>query len=180
MALIKTAIFGSAFNPPHCGHLDVIEQALAEFDQVVVVPSFQHAFGKTMAPFNVRLEMANALIKGMSSVSVSDIESSIALQKPGEPIYTYDVLCALEALHPNWVMQFVVGPDNANPEVWQKFYQHKAIGERWGRWPAKERKHIRSTAIREALSRGEVIHSGTCPTDVTAIYTRYLKARDDD
>lgn len=175
--MIKTAVFGSAFNPPHGGHLDVIEQALAVFEQVILVPSYQHAFGKSMAPFELRVAMAQALIAEQAfsgRVQVSDIEAHIAKRKPNQPIYTYDVLCEFEALHPDWALKFVVGPDNADPEVWQKFYQHQAIDKRWGRWHAKEQKPIRSTLLRAAIANGEPISPSDCPPAVLALCKSYF------
>ncbi|HIB77351.1 MAG TPA: hypothetical protein EYO58_06995 [Flavobacteriales bacterium] len=40
------AVFGSAFNPPHLGHMDVVRQCLSHVDQVLIVPSARHPFGK--------------------------------------------------------------------------------------------------------------------------------------
>ena len=40
MTKLKIAVFGSAFNPPHMGHADVVTQALAHFDRVILVPNF--------------------------------------------------------------------------------------------------------------------------------------------
>ncbi len=174
----RTAVFGSAFNPPHMGHADVINQALGHFSGVILVPSFAHAFGKAMAPFQLRLDMAAALAKHCdwgTNVRVSDIEKSIEAHKPrSEPVYTFDVLEAMEKLWPDTQFVFIVGPDNAKNETWQKFYKASEIDQRWGRWAAEEREQIRSTFIRDALSKGADIPSTMCPATVLDHYTNYL------
>lgn len=174
----KSAVFGSAFNPPHMGHADVVSQALEHFDEVILVPSFAHAFGKTMAPFQLRLEMTAALAEHCgwgAKVRVSNIEESIAVGNPkGEPIYTFNVLEALEKQSPDRQFVFIVGPDNAMNETWKKFYKADEIDLRWGRWVAEERKRIRSTYIRNTLSKGAAIPPTICPPSVLDNYTNYL------
>ena len=175
MTQLKTAVFGSAFNPPHMGHADVINQALEVFAHVIVVPSFSHAFGKTMAAYSLRLDLVRTLVElhldWQQRVIVSDIEEPIAKKKPvNEPIYTFDVLNELETRKPLEQLVFVVGPDNAEPETWAKFYRAKEIDERWGRWEAKERKKIRSTAIRRQLKIGGYPKPEECPPAIWQAY----------
>ncbi len=179
MTQCKTAVFGSAFNPPHMGHADVINQVLAVFDRVIVVPSFTHAFGKTMAAYSLRLNLAQILVSShpdwQQRVIVSDVEQTIATKKSGnEPVYTFDVLSKLEALRPSDKLVFVVGPDNAAPDTWAKFYKANEIDERWGRWEAQERKKIRSTAIRNKLKAGEKPSLEECPPVIWQAYQPYI------
>lgn len=175
----KIAVFGSAFNPPHMGHADVIDQALAHFDQVILIPSFAHAFGKTMAPYPQRVAMAQDLVKVCgwgSRTSVSNIEEAIAASKPdGEAIYTFDVLSALQAANPECKLTFIVGPDNAEQATWEKFYKVNEVDKRWGRWVAKERKTIRSTTIREDLSHNRKVDSNICPESILNTYQHAIK-----
>ena len=60
---MRIAVMGSAFNPPTLGHVDVIEQALANADRVWLVPSFRHAWGKEMAPYLDRCAMSQRLTR---------------------------------------------------------------------------------------------------------------------
>lgn len=181
MTQLKTAVFGSAFNPPHMGHADVINQALEVFDHVIVVPSFSHAFGKAMAAYSLRLDLVRTLVElhpdWQQRVIVSDIEKTIAKNKPvNEPIYTFDVLNELETRKPFEQLVFVVGPDNAEPETWAKFYRAKEIDERWGRWEVKERVSVRSTGIREIINSGGQPISNDCPPEVVAVYREYIES----
>lgn len=184
MSLTKTmhtkqlAVFGSAFNPPHMGHADVVNQALEVFDQVIMVPSFVHAFGKQMAPFALRVNLTQMLVeycKWGERVSISSIEQDIAAQKPkGAPVYTFDVLNKLQAAHPQQGLVFVVGPDNAQTSTWQKFYKADQIEARWGLWAAQERQPIRSTMIRTSINQGLKIGPNICPEEVVKAYANYL------
>jgi len=160
----KIAIFGSAFNPPHFGHLDVIRQCESWADLIILVPSYAHAFGKEMAPFSQRVQMGKILLnelyenKFKKNILVSDIEQSIAKEKNkgNTPIYTFDVLEAFEKLYPCDQLFFVLGPDNARPTVWNKFYKASEIKARWNIWTAKENLAIRSTNIRTYIKNHTV------------------------
>ena len=161
------AVFGSAFNPPHCGHEDVIQQALEHADLALLVPSYCHAFGKQMAPFEQRLAMTEALATNLSvagEVRVSDIERTLSKHKAnGKAIYTYDVLHALDAMNPNTSLIFVLGPDNAKPATWNKFYRAQDILNRWTIREAQERIAVRSTGIRNKLAQGILPTEDECP-----------------
>ena len=174
----KTGVFGSAFNPPHMGHADVVDQALIHFDRVILVPSFAHAFGKVMAPYPMRLEMTHVLVSENNwgkRVEVSNIEASIAANKPlSEPIYTFDTLTMLAAEDPLRDLSVIIGPDNAASDIWQKFYKAQEIDKRWGRWCAVERKQIRSSDIRNAIRAHKHIDHSLCPMSIIKTYTDYI------
>ena len=161
------------------GHADVIQQALAHFDRVILVPNYAHAFGKEMAPFKLRLTMTKMLHTQQSwgeRVVVSDIEQTLAQHKPqGEPIYTFDVMAALALMYAQCKLTFVVGPDNANAQTWSKFYKNEEIDQRWGRWVAQENHPIRSTAIRELIEQGLQPSPDQCPAIIAKQYQRFIK-----
>ena len=180
------AVFGSAFNPPHRGHEDVVKQALACADHILLVPSYCHAFGKQMAPYEQRLAMTEAMavslshsldaplnaplngsVNGFGRIQVSDIERKLSEQKAAdEAIYTYDVLRAIEEENPNASLIFVLGPDNAEPATWDKFYRSQDILDRWGTWVAKEIVPVRSTSIRHTLAQGNLPSERECAVEV--------------
>ena len=175
---IKTiAVFGSAFNPAHCGHVDVVKQVAEIVDLVLLVPSYCHAFGKSMGPFNHRLTMAESMAQGLilsAKVRVSDIERRLSLANASDgatniglrPVYSYDVLCALEATYPGAKLMLTLGPDNADPAMWKRFYRSQEILDRWGVWVAQERVAVRSTQIRAKLAKGELPTEAECPASV--------------
>lgn len=150
-------IFGSAFDPIHLGHIDCLRQIEKQYEVIIVVPSFAHAFGKQMTSFDLRLNslktaIAEECASFASRIIVSDIERDIARTKNGEPVYTFDVLDAISKQFNTDDIQFVVGPDNADPAQWAKFYRSEEILSRWGINAVKERCNIRSSLIQKMIS----------------------------
>lgn len=152
------AVYGSAVNPPHLGHLDVVDQLLDLVDEVVLVPCASHAFGKTMAPFEHRLAMTQALMTQAADparVRVLDIERQLALETGGKPVYTYNLLARLAADDPRPGVRYVCafGPDNVRPDVWAKFYRSQDILTDFGRIEVIERRSVRSTLVRDLVAQ---------------------------
>lgn len=153
-------VFGSAFDPIHLGHIDCIRQILGQYDLIAVVPSFDHAFGKQMADFDLRIKSVKRAIEEEFSqdenrIVVLDIERRIAANKQSEPIYTFDVLSALSKKFGTDDIEFVVGPDNAAPEQWSKFYRAEEVLTRWGLKAVNERTKIRSSMIRKMIANND-------------------------
>jgi len=74
---MKKAIFGGSFDPPHIGHLEVIQQAIKSLniDELIVVPAFLNPFkSKSYAPAELRLKWLKAMTEKMESVRVSSYE----------------------------------------------------------------------------------------------------------
>lgn len=105
---VPVALFGGSFNPPHVGHVLAVAYALGTEDlqRVVVVPVFEHAFGKQLAPYEHRVEMARRAFGWLPRVDVSTIESRL-----GAPSRTLRTIEALEAEHPEWALRLLVGSD---------------------------------------------------------------------
>lgn len=163
----KIAVMGSAFNPPTLGHLDVIQQALSQCDEVWLVPSFRHAWGKAMAPYQQRCEMVDAFVADLNHTKVKPmaIEHEIASEKP---VYSYDLLRVLqEKASSDEQLYLLIGPDNA--AAFDRFYKADEIKQRWPLLVVKERVNVRSTRIREALAKQKPIEKMTSPSVV-----RYL------
>ncbi len=152
----KIAVFGSAFNPPHRGHMDVIDQLKHKFDKVLLIPSAAHAFGKTPLPIETRTEMLSLILADYfpndPKVEVSLVEFDILKESSEDkPVYSYDLLQKLNQQNPA-EYHLIIGPDNAAPEIWCKFYKHKEIEEEFTVTTVEERRKIRSTEIRELLT----------------------------
>lgn len=162
----KIGVLGASFNPPTRGHEDIVNQALAEFDEILLVPSIAHPFGKKTIALNDRLAMLKLFIapwqaNEKNGVKIFNIEPVIQKKNPQQnKIYTYDVLSAIESYyhsqHEAVRLQFIVGPDNADPTVWQKFYRYEEIEKRWGIWVAKEKLPIHSTMVRDFIAKSNV------------------------
>lgn len=172
---LKIAVFGSAFDPPHAGHMDAIAQVLTVADSVIVVPSYAHAFGKTMAPFDIRCQMLKASIAASSlppdQVEIDPLEQAM-FATAGPPIYSFDVLIELQKKHPSAELVFVIGPDNAAPRVWASFHRSRDIRARWPMFVTEERVHVRSTQLRRAVSQNKPIGASQMCTETQNIINR--------
>jgi nicotinate-nucleotide adenylyltransferase len=162
----RIGIIGSAFNPPHLGHKDIIEQIYKDYDEILLIPSYRHAFGKNMVPFKDRLYMASMLgqtfhaekylnFEHQTAIITSGIERDLGIDNES-PVYTFDVLSELEQRYLNANVQpdltFIVGPDNATHETWAKFYRGEEILKRWNLRTVSERVPVHSTLIRELIT----------------------------
>lgn len=154
---INIGILGSAFNMPTLGHADVVRQALREFDQVWLVPSYIHPFGKTMMDYKFRVELTSAFAQDLRGiygdrVKCMPVEPLISSKK--KPAFSYILLEYFEALNDSYLLglgdfKLIIGPDNL--DNWDKFYKSKEIDEKWGKFVANESKDIRSTKVRNMM-----------------------------
>ncbi len=162
--MAKIAVMGSAFNPPSLGHKDVIRQALKQCDEVWLVPSFRHAWGKSMAPYEQRCQMVAAFIHDLNDprIRLCAIEHEIA----GEaPVYSYDLLFALQQrIQPEDTLYLLIGPDNA--AAFDRFHRADEIKKQWPLMVVKERVPVRSTTIRHAIQQHHSIQGMTTPSVV--------------
>ena len=111
----RIALFGGSFNPPHLGHRQVVEYlcGLEAFDEIWIVPAFDHPFEKNLAPYEDRVKMCGLFVQG-TKAKVSRIEEDLA-QKPS---YMIDTLRALKKKNPGVKFSIVVGSD-IKPELEQ-------------------------------------------------------------
>ncbi len=151
----RTGVFGSAFDPPTRGHLDVLHQVAHEFDTILLVPSAAHAFSKKSLPLEVRTELLEAFCRDISklpcTVEICLLEADLLLQAPHKPVYTYDLLKALNQKYPDHEICFIRGPDNAKKETWQRFYRFQEIEQGWPIVTVREKLPIRSSLLRELI-----------------------------
>lgn len=171
---MKIGVFGSALNPMTLGHVDGINQALEVCDKVIVVPSYAHAFGKRMKPFDVRCELASMTIDhefGGESVELSRIEESISHDLGDRPVYTYDLLSELTKQYPDDDFVFLCGTDNV--EILEKFYKYEEIVASWGFQELTERTPIRSTLVRNCVAQKQSIKGLVSPVVEERIIKEY-------
>ncbi len=106
---MEIALLGGSFNPPHVGHLvaAVYLKTVVGSDEVWLVPSFNHPFGKPLAPFEDRLAMCEALGADLGPwLKVSRAEAEV-----GGEGRTIDLLRYLLPRHPQHTFRFVIGSD---------------------------------------------------------------------
>jgi nicotinate-nucleotide adenylyltransferase len=105
-------ILGGTFNPPHRGHLALARHARAELglERVVLMPahSAPHKRDDGDPGAQRRLEMCRLAIAGESGLEACGLEI-----ERGGPSYTVDTLRAINEIHPETELTFIVGADMA-------------------------------------------------------------------
>lgn len=173
----QVAVYGGSFNPPHVGHALVAAwlRWSGTVDEVKLVPSSDHPFGKDLAPFHRRLALCEALAHTVGPwVTVDPVERDMPA-----PNYTLHVLERLAEEHPGVALRLVIGADIL------------ADLPRWHRWPDIEARFrpivvgrqgyptppgaidfpgVSSTEIRRRLAAGESVEA-LVPTAVRAELT---------
>lgn len=140
---MRIAVYGGSFNPPHVGHALVASWILwtGRADEVWLVPSAAHPFGKQNSPFERRVALCEALARSLSpQVRVEAIEGDLPA-----PTYTIDVLRALAARHPDAHLRLVLGTDNL------------ADLPRWKQWTDIEREFEPLFVGRQGYPRGPAV-----------------------
>jgi len=103
----KVALFGGTFNPPHLGHVHVVQQLAKRFDEVwVVVAADPNKTEKPYVPPEHRLRMAELAFSGLKNVKIVDVE----LRRSGVS-YTIDTVRELKAAYPKHEFWWVIGSD---------------------------------------------------------------------
>jgi nicotinate-nucleotide adenylyltransferase len=105
---MNVAVFGGSFNPPHVAHALAVVLVLetADLEKVLVVPAYQHPFGKPLAPFADRVAMCEMAMGWIPGVEVSRVEETL-----GGESRTLRTLEHLASQHPDWHMRLVLGAD---------------------------------------------------------------------
>ncbi len=107
----KIGILGGTFNPVHCGHLLIAQDALERFrlDSVKFIPSAAppHKSAEDLASARDRLQMVKLAIAGDDRFEVDDIE----LRRGGRS-YSVDTLAELGRRHPDARFYFIIGSDS--------------------------------------------------------------------
>jgi len=106
---MRVALMGGSFNPPHVGHLLAAQyvHATQDVDEVWLLPSHQHPFGKQLEAWEDRLEMCRRIAAESSGwLKVSEVERELGGQG-----YTVDTLEHLSRAHPGVRWTWIIGSD---------------------------------------------------------------------
>ncbi len=105
----RVALYGGSFDPPHLGHVLAVAWALsaADIDEVWVIPTWKHAFGKEHgADFETRMTMCELAFAPFRGVRILDIERDL-----GGVSRTLETLNALQAERPDVRFRLMIGAD---------------------------------------------------------------------
>lgn len=112
--IMKIAILGGSFDPPHLGHFSIALQVqeLLDMDQVWLLPAHNHPFQRDLSPVEKRYTMTSFL--ETDKIKVSDYE-----MKHNPKSYTIDTLNGLKQTHPDDEFYWITGSDQL--EHFQKY-----------------------------------------------------------
>jgi nicotinate-nucleotide adenylyltransferase len=106
---VRVALLGGSFNPPHVGHLLAAQyvHATQPVDEVWLVPSYRHPFGKELVAFEHRVRMCQLLCEETSGwLKTSEVERDV----PGEG-RTIHLIELLRDVRPELELFLVIGSD---------------------------------------------------------------------
>jgi nicotinate-nucleotide adenylyltransferase len=105
---VTVGIFGGAFDPPHVGHVVLLQSARARFglERILVVPTGQPPHKEAHSPGDVRYRLAQLAFERIPGVQLWDRE----LQVEG-PSYTVDTVRAAAEQLPGDDLVVLVGAD---------------------------------------------------------------------
>lgn len=169
---MKIGILGGAFDPPHLGHVMLANLAKSFFDQIWVLPAYDHMHGKKMKSSDHRLEMCKLAFSDCSDkIVISDFEM---IHKINDG--TLSLIQKLNQDFPANTFSMIIGQDNADTiETWKNYEQLLSStsffvsartgysvnnSDVWYRKPPHqyyffESPEISSTEIREKLAKQE-------------------------
>lgn len=119
-------IYGGSFNPPTLAHVGVVRSFIEggiRFDAVLVAPTFEHAYGKKLAPFEERMRMCQYAFQGLHNVHVSALDKVIVSEPRGSMYSTYSQLVSI---FPGTRVSVIVGQDQAE-EIDTKWYRGRDL-----------------------------------------------------
>ncbi len=124
---MKIALFGGAFDPPHLGHAQIIQYLLTEeiVDEVWLVPTAVHDFGKQMTSQEHRQVMLNFLLKNFAD-EFPQLANNLKInwcefERQGVS-HSYDTLRQLASANPNDEFVWVMGADNVKTfHLWKDY-----------------------------------------------------------
>lgn len=151
------AVFGGSFNPPHLAHVLAVTVVLAryELDRLLVVPTYQHPFAKSLAPYEDRVKMCELAMAWIPRVEVSRVE-----QELGGESRTLRTIEHLRTKYPGKDLRLIVGAD---------------ILAESSKWYGFDR--IRELAPPIVLGRVGVAYEGAPPAILPAISSTEVRAK---
>lgn len=121
--MIKTGIFGGAFNPVHKGHVRLAEEAVKQLKlkRLLIIPTYDSPHKETrLAPFEDRAEMCRRAFGHIEGAEISDIEVKL-----GGKSFTINTIRELKSLFPEDQFFLLIGGDMLFS--FDKWYKYESI-----------------------------------------------------
>lgn len=113
---MKAAIFGGSFDPPHSGHIAIIEEALKklDIDTLFIIPTYLNPFKeKFFSPAKIRYKWVKKLLENYDKVQVLDFEI-----KKNRSVPTIETVQYLYQTYNIDKLYIIIGADNL-PSLYQ-------------------------------------------------------------
>lgn len=127
----KVAILGGAFNPIHEGHIQIAKfvlNASGKFDEVWLMPAYNHMYNKDMVSAEHRLKMCEIAAKCDNRIKVFDYEIRNKLK--GETYYFFKRLMEEKELTEKYQFAMIIGLDNANTfDKWVNYQELEKLAK---------------------------------------------------
>ncbi len=117
------ALFGGTFDPPHLGHLSIVNAALSslDIDKVIVMPAYLNPFkSKVCAPPELRLKWLKKIFSTYTNVEVDDFEIKCKRKVP-----SLETVQHLKKRYKH--IYLIIGADNL--KSLDKWYGYKELKE---------------------------------------------------
>ncbi len=120
---MNIALFGGSFDPPHNGHVSIVNEALSQLDiqELIIIPAYLNPFkSHSVAPAELRLKWLKESIKD-SRVKISDYEIKQHKKVPSiESVKHFK--SGVDKLY------FIIGADNLkNLSSWYAFKELESL-----------------------------------------------------
>jgi nicotinate-nucleotide adenylyltransferase len=156
-------VFGGSFNPPHLAHVLALTVVLSRFDveRLLVIPTYQHPFAKSLAPYEDRVKMCELAMGWLPRVEISRVEEEL-----GGESRTLRTIEHLRAKYPGKPLRLIMGADLiAESAKWYGFDRIASLappivlgraGVEYEGAPVSVLPAISSTEIRAKLAGGDL------------------------
>jgi len=186
---VNLYFFGGSFDPPHMGHLSIIQSCIVESQQFVLIPTKQ-------SPFKDQIPLASAYHRiRMLELLISKIDHPIIIDdweiNNPAPNYTYETIRHLQMDYPKRNLFMVIGGDQLTYfHKWKNYRkimnlvrivafnrdknQYAPPDGMQISWLADFQVDISSTAIREKITDGHLSGNDLTPEVLEYIQSNHL------
>ena len=181
--------FGGSFDPPHIGHLSIIQSCVIDSERIILIPTKKSPF-KDQIPVSSayhRIRMLELLINKIAHpIIIDDWE----INNPA-PNYTYETIKHLQTEYPEDNLCMVIGCDQLTRfHEWKNYRgimdivqivafnrgkcQYKPPEGMQINWLVDFEVDISSSAIREKINEGHIPSKDLTPEVLKYIHSNHL------
>jgi len=123
---MNVALFGGSFDPPHIGHVEIIQESLKtlNIERIFVVPTFLNPFKNSFfAPATIRVKWVEKLLFNIPNAQVLDFEV-----KQNRPVPSIETVQYIRNNYSIDKIYLIIGADNVpNLTKWKEYEKLKTL-----------------------------------------------------